>query len=153
MRWIQPLLAAVCLACAVIRPAHAQTAADSASLAREMAGVVADSIVAQVADMVVWRSFDNPFDAAVAENLRSFPAVSRPTANPRHAIHIGIRSVAFEADTARVLVEMSQQYADEGSLTFYIQRDEYVFQRTTDGWRYLYPRQISIADGGPVRGR
>jgi hypothetical protein len=39
------------------------------------------------------------------------------------------------------------------SLTFYIQRDEYVFQRTAGGWRYLYPRQISIADGGPVRGR
>ena len=27
------------------------------------------------------------------------------------------------------------------------------FQRTEGGWRYLYPRQISIADGGPVRGR
>lgn len=121
--------------------------------ARAMAGVVADSIVAQVKDMVVWRSFDNPFDAAVAEDLRSFPAVSRPAANSRHAIHIGIRSVSIEADTARVLAERSQEYADEGSLTFYIQRDEYVFQRTGGGWRYLYARQISIADGGPVRGR
>jgi hypothetical protein len=153
MRMIRSILSAACLACAAIRPARAQTAADSASLAREMASVVADSLVAQVKDMVVWRSFDNPFDAAVAENLRSFPAVSRPAANPRHAIHIGIRSVSFEADTALVLVETSQQYADEGFLTFFIQRDEYVFQRTADGWRYLYLRQISIADGGPVRGR
>ena len=52
MRLIPPILAAACLACAAAHPARAQTSADSASLARAMASVVADSLVPRVPDMV-----------------------------------------------------------------------------------------------------
>ena len=149
------LAALACLfcACGAARPALAQTSADTAALARATAALLGDSILSRTAHLVVWQSFDTPFDSAVAENLRGVPELGGPVSDPRHAVHMGVRSVTMGSDTALVLVESWQQYADTGMFTFWNEQNEYLFQRTAEGWRYVRRTSWRHGDGGSVRGR
>jgi hypothetical protein len=155
MRSPRTTLALACLLAALgaAGPLRAQTAADSAALARATATLLADSVLPQIRGVVIWQALDDPFGASVAEGLRDVPQVGRPAADPEHAVHMGIRGVSVAGDTARVVVETWQRYKETGLLNSFAARDAYVFDRSGGTWRFVRKEFISIADFGPVRGR
>jgi hypothetical protein len=147
------VLAALFCACGGVRPARAQTSADTAALARATASLLADSVLPQIEPVVVWQDLGNPFGAAVAENLRGNERLPRPAADPEHAVRVGVREVRMDDESARVLVETWAQPGDDpGSMTG-VESNAYFFERTPEGWRFVRRQFVGNADFGAIRGR
>ena len=143
------------LACRVLggaatRPARAQTPADTAALARATATFLADSVLPRIRSVVIWQEHPVPFNAAVAENLRGNVRLSRRAADPEHALHVGIREMRMDSDSAHVVVEIVQEYPNG---TADIDSYDNVFARTADGWRFVRAQWVDSAYAGAVRGR
>lgn len=71
----------------------------------------------------------------------------------RRLLHVGIRRSAVGEDSARVTVHERQQYALAGDLTFCMEDNDYVFERTEGGWRFVRRVFLGHADGGDMCGR
>jgi hypothetical protein len=140
-------VATLVCACGMARPLHAQTAADTAALARAAASFLADSVLPQIRAVVTWQS-RVPFGSAVLENLRGNEWLS-PRADPAHTLHVGIGELRMGSDSAHVLVEIVHDLksgkADRDSY-------DYVFAQTTGGWRFVRGHWVGSAYIGAVRG-
>jgi len=133
-------------------PLCAQAGADT-TLAGAVATVLADSLLDHLTSgPIVWRESSGPLSLEVGNALRTHRKLGGPVRDPRHALWLGVRQVTEQGDTAWVVVEFEQQYADTGSLTFFTEERAYLFARASEGWRFVRSQFIRHADGGPVRG-
>lgn len=147
------LLAAVATCAASARPLAAQEPADT-TLARAVATVLSDSVLVRRASArpVVWDHAATPLDSAVARIVTRDARLNFRERGSVTSLHVGIPRAAVGDGGAHVTVHEEQQYALAGDLTFYIEENDYVFERTGDGWRFVRRVRLSHADGGEVRG-
>jgi hypothetical protein len=119
-----------------------------------MAAVLADSFLVhqQSTRPMAWDYAGTPLDSAVARAVTRDARLNFRGRGSVTSLHIGIPRAAMDDDRARVTVQVKQQYALAGDLTFYIDTSDYVFERTAGGWRFARHVMVSHADGGDVRG-
>lgn len=145
------------LALAEAPPLRAQTVADTPELARAVASVIADSVLARGRmEPVVWRHSHLPLDSAVARLLADDPHFRAPAADSAHTMWMAIREVAHEADAAVVTFEIGQDGKSKGETelpTSWTEMRGYVFERAGTGWRFVQTDFVRNLDAGPVRGR
>lgn len=151
-RFRLPALAIAICALAMARPLPAQTPAADPELAREVAAVLADSMLSRGGGRHprVWLPSALPLSSAVARVLAGHPSFRGPV-NGR-TIGMGIVGATQQGDTARVEIQQEQDLGGDEFPTFWQERTMYVFVRAGTGWRFVRTEFIRHADGGPVRG-
>ncbi|SOD02333.1 hypothetical protein SAMN05216486_10313 [bacterium JGI 053] len=141
---------------AAARPLAAQAAADTMELARAVAPVLVGSLLDRVSSgkPIVWLTSRSALGTAVGGILGGHPRFRGPLPDPVHTMWMEIQRVTASGDTARVVVEFGQVYADSGELTFWVEQRAYFFVREAKktSWRFVRSRFIEHADGGGVRG-
>jgi hypothetical protein len=149
-------LIAAFFALSAAQPLPAQTAADTLELAQAVAPVLVDSLVGRVSagEPIVWLDSRSALNTAVGGILGGHPRLRGPLPDPAHTMWMMINRVTTSGDTARVVVEFGQDYADCGEFTFWTERRAYFFAREAKKtvWRFVGSRFIEHADGGWVRG-
>lgn len=91
------------------------------------------------------------FDTLTAVELLA-QAPGRLDGESDYALYVGTRGARIEGDTAVVTVTMHKKERHEG-MNWWRSIAEYRFVPDGAGWRFVRRVQVSIADGGDVRGR
>jgi hypothetical protein len=129
---------------------------DTTGLAPAVAAVLSDSLLGRMSGgkPIVWLASRGALSTAVGGILGGHPRFRGPLPDPAHTMWMEIQRLTPSGDTARVVVEFGQVYADSGEFTFWTEQRAYFFTREAKktGWRFVRSRLIEHADGGGVRG-
>ena len=124
----------------------AQTPADSASIAEATVRVLASHLNRRIeaGDVIVFNTWDQPWDRAVERALRDRVALASPSPVPWDATRFRTTGFQIRADTALVGTETA---LCEGSGDLYIEGHTYRFVRNDGNWRLLASQRTYIGDG------
>jgi hypothetical protein len=149
------LLAAIAASCALPRLAEAQSRRDSTALAQALAAVISDTILSVWESPLTWEPHvpRTRLGADVVALLRGHRAFNGLAPHPEREKQLAFWRVAADADTARVVVRLTDEFADEDEGLYWGLREfEFTFERLADGWRLVGSRLVREADGGSVPG-
>lgn len=137
--------------------ASAQTAADTTTLVRAIAGRIGEGIRAR--NPAALRHFylgepTTDFDRWVTLRLQEEHGLGLLEAQADTADWVVTRGAEFRGDTAAVIFEFGDRRrpADEGGIHTGIDTWRIFFVRSAAGWEFLRQVHVSTADLGEVRG-
>ena len=136
------------------RPLRAQAPADTTGLAQAVASTLTESVLilrGQVGPTIVWKRSGTPLDSAVAAILFREPRVRVRESGLVNAFTFSIHNAAVSGDSARITVDEEQTHSFTGEFQFYLERNDYLFQRTDGRWRFVRRVFVLRPEGGPVR--